>query len=128
MNTSSNYEWLQAVFYALAPQIPLYLIYLVGIIVALVYLKRHPRVSFLTIISIGISLLAGIIVTVVQVLLPSYLIRQGSSAQSLGYYFFGLGIISNLIHVVTFGLLLIAIFTGRSARPNFPPPAPQQFE
>ena len=128
MNSSADSNLLLAIFYALLPQIPMYLIYLVGIVAALIYLRKYPKIAFYTITSIGISLIAGIGLTVAQVLLPSYLMRQGNDLKSIGYYFFGLGIVSTLVHIVTFGLLLIAIFSGRSRETQLPPSAPTQFE
>ena len=131
MNTSSDYGSLSYLLSALLAQTPLYLIYLVGIVVAVIYLKKYPKIALYTIASISISLIAGISLTIVQALLPSYLVRQGKDLKSTGYYFFALGIISTLVHVVAFGLLLLAIFSGRSTNSSHlppPPPLPKQFE
>lgn len=115
MNLSQNYGWYIALLGALLPQIPLYLAYLVGSTIALMRWSRHPRASLYLLISIFVSFITQIIVTAVQVWLPYYLITLNTDSRSYAYYFYGLSVIANLIHALTFGLLLLAVFSERTS-------------
>lgn len=115
MNLSQDYGWYVSLLGALLPQIPLYLIYLVGSVIAVMRWKRHPRVSLYLLVSIAVSFVAAIILTVVQMWLPYYLARLKFDANMYTYYFYALRLISSLIGALTFGLILLAVFAERPA-------------
>lgn len=47
----------------IAPQLPLMMLYLIGIVTAAVRMQRHPRVSWLTIIGLALLLVWSLIGT-----------------------------------------------------------------
>lgn len=114
MDLSSDYGWVYYIFYALLAQLPLYLIYLVGAVIALTFLKKHQRIAIYTIAALLILFVTSVASTFAQASLPSYLVRQGVDSKSIGAFYYGLGIITSLFHVLGFSLLLLAIFSGRS--------------
>lgn len=117
MNLSQDYGWYVSVLGALAPQLPLYLVYLIGSIGAIIRWKRHPRASLFLIVSIAISFVTAIILTIVQMWLPYYLATLKVDAVSISYYFYGLNVIGNLIRALTFVFVLLAVFVERSPAP-----------
>jgi MFS family permease len=94
----------------LLAQAPVYIVWLVGIAIAAVRYKRHPRVSLLAIIGLGGSLLLSIANALLTVILPQqFAINEVASAFAI------LGVCSGLIYMVLWGLILAAIFGWRSA-------------
>ncbi|MCX7048029.1 MAG: hypothetical protein NTX50_21400 [Candidatus Sumerlaeota bacterium] len=97
-----------------AVDIPLYIVFLIGVILAVVTWKRHPRVSLLVCIGIVIDCVAMTVGTGLFVWLPNYLIQSGRTQSQLGNV---LGIISLcriFITAAAWGIIITAIFIDRS--------------
>ncbi len=89
-------------------QIPVFVVWLAGVVLALVRWKRHPKVSLLTIIAF--------VLFFAEILSPFYLnvwTLQGLSA-NMELVSTAINIIEPLITAAAWGLLLAAIFGWRS--------------
>ena len=108
MSTMSN------VFAQLVGQAPLLLVYVVGMVVALSYLPRYRRPAMMTLIATG-ALLA---VSIGQAFLVQYVIQANSSGMGspgLGGMLSIVALASSLIRAAATGLILAAVFMGRTA-------------
>ena len=97
-----------------AVDIPLYIVFLIGIILAIVTWKRHPRVSMLVCIGIVIDCIAMTVGTGLFAWLPNYWMQSGRTTSELGNI---MGIISLCRIIITagaWGIIITAIFIDRS--------------
>ncbi|RME49986.1 MAG: hypothetical protein D6796_03930 [Caldilineae bacterium] len=93
----------------LAGQSLLLLVYLVGIVLALVFWRRYPRPCAFTLGAMGLLLLT----TIGQTVMTFYFAyRFGPTPRLIA----GSALVSTLIRAVAFGLLLAAIFVDREPR------------
>jgi len=95
---------------ALLVQIPLYIVYGVGLTLAFTRWNKHPRASLLAAIAYSASIVISIILTIIQVSLPYQM-----SAQEVGAVYSILGICGNLVHAALAAVLVAAIFGWRKA-------------
>jgi hypothetical protein len=95
---------------ALVVQIPLYIVYGVGLALAFTRWNKHPRVSLLAAIAYSASIVISIILTIIQVSLPYQM-----AAQEVGAVYSILGICGNLIHAALAAVLVAAVFGWRKA-------------
>ena len=97
-------------------QAPILLVYLVGMVVALVFWRRCPRPAMLTLI--GMALL--LVTTLVQSFLFIYFhwARDdfGWSHERLGWMLSANGLVGSVFRAAAFGLVLTAVFIGRKER------------
>lgn len=98
----------------LLSQLPMFLAYLIAMIVAVTFWQRCPRQSLFTIIAAALFL----VVSVAQTVLTSYLIHTRNDlpagGEQLGTILTVIGLIGGVLRALGFGLLLAAVFTGRS--------------
>jgi hypothetical protein len=90
----------------------LLLVWLGGIILAIAYWPRYPRVALLVVIALALLCLSSIVGGTVGTLLPRVMLSRGT-ARGLSAAFFLLGITRGIIDAVAQGLLVAAIFVGR---------------
>ena len=100
---------------------PVLLVYVTGIVLAIVSWRRCPTPSLLALIAcVLLSFLS-----VVQPFITNYVIQSrvqmGWSNEKLGYFFSGFGLFTSLVYAIGLGLLLAAVFVPR--KPNKQPPA-----
>jgi hypothetical protein len=88
---------------------PMLVVYLVGIIVALMYLQRCRLPAILALCAIGTLVVTSIASAVVT----HYLINVQSPTGTLGTSLMIVGILGSFIRAAAFGLLLAAIFIQR---------------
>lgn len=100
---------------ALAVQLPIYIVYCVGLVFAFTRWNKHPRVSLLATISYGVGMVVSIILTLIQVNLPYQM-----SANEIGAIYSVLGICGNLIHAGLAALLVAAVFGWRAPQEAAP--------
>jgi hypothetical protein len=118
------------VFQQLLYQSPLLLVYLVGLIVAMVMFSRCPRAAMLTIIGTGTLLFVAIGMVVLQ----TYLISArntggGITMQNYSTIIMTSNVIANILRAIAMGLIIAAVFVGRKVVlqvgfPVSPPPFP----
>jgi hypothetical protein len=94
-------------------QSPVLVVYLVGMILALVFRRRYPGPCLLVLLAI-VFLLA---VTVTQTFVTQYLIRAradlGWNHEKLGWMLSAFGLTCSIFRALGLGLLLVAVFLGR---------------
>ncbi len=99
-------------------QSPLLLVYMIGIVVALAYWSRYRGPASLMLIA-SASLLA---VTIGQTILGQYVIQSradmGWDTAKLGFILSAVALTSSLIRAAAMGLMLAAVFMGRTTNPG----------
>lgn len=95
-------------------QAPVFLAYFIAMVAAVIYWQLCPTASRLTLLGGGLLLALGI----GQTLLQFYLIHAqaglaGGPAHA-GSLLQGIGLVANLFRAVGFGLLVAAVFVGRT--------------
>ena len=102
-------------------QLPVILIWLVGIVLAVTRWQRHPKVSLLALIALVLALLETIVNGFLSVWIPVMLTEQGVSTAQMGTVFGIWRFISSIVGAVIWGLVLAAIFRWRD---DLIPPVP----
>ena len=90
--------------------VPLLLVYMVGIVLAVVWWGRWPQVCGLVFAGCAILLVIGIVQPLIQ---SSIVINRTGTAASIGPTLAMLGMIATIIRAVGFGLLIWGAFAGR---------------
>jgi hypothetical protein len=114
---------------SLARQLPTFLVYLGGVIWALVCIGKHTKASIFLIIGIIILFLDSVIISGIYIWLPSYLMAQGNYPYNMSTYYLIIGIINNLVVAIGFIFIFLAVFSGRSKPEsiNSQPPSPMNY-
>ena len=97
-------------------QLPLYLVWLVGIILSIVFWKKHPTVSLLTLIALVGLLIISIVGTYTSTWLPISLHAKGMSTGRIGIELGIISIVSSILSTAFWILLVIALFGWRKGR------------
>ena len=100
-----------------AIQAPLLVIWLVGMLLALLWWQRAPKVAAVTCVACALFLVDTLIGTLIVVALPGMLIERGQSTSQVAVAFTVIGICRALLHAVLWSAVLFAIFSGRSPVP-----------
>ena len=109
-------ELLVASFTSFLVQLPVVLVWLVGLILALIFWKRHPRVSLLTVIAILGLLILSFLGTYLNIALPVTLhSRNNLSFSQLTMTLAVVNIIISVFSAILWGLLVAAIFGWRKS-------------
>jgi hypothetical protein len=98
----------------LATSTPIYIVWLVGLILAIVNWKKMPKASLLTIIAIVILFLAGVAGQVFSLNYPIMANDSGLSYAKIGLVMAIVGIANVLLTTACWGMLLAAIFGRRN--------------
>jgi hypothetical protein len=97
--------------------LPLYLLWLLGIILALVRWQRHPTVSILAGLAFVVLIVNGMASTTTIAWLPGYLqTGQNYSAEQVAHVLTVVRVFFNLISTLAWALILVAIFAERNRR------------
>lgn len=99
---------------------PMFVMWGIGILIALARWRRHPKVSLLVVLSCGLSLAINFVTPILHQLAFSLL---QSSSNSLPAILTGISLVGACLAAVSIGLMLFAVFTNRPE--NEPSP---QFE
>jgi hypothetical protein len=102
-----------AIFSNLLVQLPVILVWLVGVILSLSYWRRHPKVSRFTLIAIAVLFVESLAGTYLSLYLPLTLSERGWNSGRLGILLSTVGFARALVRAVSWGLLLAAIFARR---------------
>lgn len=95
-------------------QLPIWTALIVGLVIALVTWRRHPRVSLLSSIALTIFLLQTLLGALINVALPQIIASSGLGTSQLSGFLTIYGTGQSLISAVAWGLLLWAMFGARS--------------
>ncbi|MEJ2351112.1 MAG: hypothetical protein P8Y03_15110 [Anaerolineales bacterium] len=94
-------------------QLPVYLAWLAGIVLAIINWKRHPRAAQLTLAAVFIFFITSIGGTAISSWLPLTLHARGMAARQMGIVLAIINIIRALFNALAFGILFAAIFSWR---------------
>jgi hypothetical protein len=92
--------------------VPLYLVQLVGVILAVIWWRRHPRVSL--VLAVATAFLVTIVMGFLYAWLPNHLRELGWEAVRLGTVFSVLNLVRSVAIAGVWVLLLCAVFSGRA--------------
>ena len=98
---------------SLLTEIPLLLVWLTGLSLALIFWKRHPRVSLITVIAIGVFLVITPVEVFLNLWLPLYFDHQGMGFQQIALIYNLKAILQAIISAGLWTLVLAAIFGWR---------------
>lgn len=101
---------------SLAVMLPHLIVIIIGIIFAFTNFSRTPQASKLALAGLGIMLLIGIlglVVTAIQINLPMWL---GMQFTTVSYISTAVRFVLNIIWAVGLGLLIYAVWAGRSEK------------
>ncbi len=101
----------------LLAQLPVYLVLLVGIILAAVTWQKHPRVSLLATGGLGLILLTALVSNFFGSNLPLYLHIRGLPARLMGVVLLVVNLARSLLTAAGWALVLWAIFGWRRDNP-----------
>jgi hypothetical protein len=97
-------------------QLPLYLVWLVGIILSIVFWKKHPTVSLLSLIALAGLLIISIVDVYASTWLPIALRSQGMSTGRISIEMGIISVSSSFVSTAFWILLVIALFGWRKGR------------
>jgi hypothetical protein len=107
-------------------QTPTLLVYIAGLILAMFFWQRSPTVCALTAAGMALMLLVSVGATVFQMYLFRSRIDNDWSAAEFGRFWTIFSITSNTLHAFGLGLVLAAVFVGRSRRAQPVPVTPSE--
>ena len=89
------------------------LVYVIGVIVGLTFLARHPGAASLTVAACGLMLLATTAMMGIQAYVIQMQASQGWSGTQFASVMGIAGIVGSLVRAVATAMLLAAVFVGR---------------
>ena len=96
-------------------QSPILLVWLIGLVLATVYWRRHPRVSLLTVIALVVFLIETLVNTYINMWLPLLLSRRGMESSQMVQLLGIKNIVTSIIIAIGWSMVVAAIFSGRKA-------------
>lgn len=106
-------QWIGVLWPIFIAQLPLYIVWIVGMILALVFWRKHPRVSLLALLGFALLLAVSLVGTFFSAYWPISLRNQGMTGVEIGRI---IGIANLAVGVAGAGawvLIVIALFVGR---------------
>lgn len=110
---AANNEWVLSLIMGVGRMLPMFVVWFIGLVIALVRWPRCPRVSALVVAAIAVAGVTSIASQAIFMVLPRY-------SDSLNFAKFA-GIISlatSFVHACAWACMLAAAFTGRSGTPD----------
>ncbi len=102
---------------------PFFVLCGIGIALAIIRWRQHPRVSLFVVLACSIDIVLGLVGAALTALPLWYLGRGGTNVE-LGMVMATANLVTGIVRVVAFGLLLVAVFSGRQASTANAPAAP----
>jgi hypothetical protein len=110
-----------------AVQVPLYVVWVIGIVLAVVRWRRHPRVSLLLLVALVALLLTSLGLTLLRAWATHQMAGPaGWTGQQLSWFFSALGLLGVLVSAAAWGLTLFAALGWRPEPVQFPPDLPEE--
>jgi hypothetical protein len=119
MNSTASFTLLLS---SAVTQLPILVVAVVGIVFSLMKRRQAPQAALWAILGFGLTLALCIFVPTVQTIIQLWVMEGDSPAQRASV-FAGLGILWSLLRAISYLLLLVAVFVGRSAH-HQPPHLP----
>ena len=95
-------------------QLPLILVWVIGLVLAIIRWKRHPRASLFTLIAITGLMILSLAGSLLSVWLPVMIRTGGWDVSRIGVINTAVGFVRSLLAAILWGLLLAAIFGKRN--------------
>jgi hypothetical protein len=111
-------EYVRSTLGSLLIQLPLYITWLVGIVLALVWWKRHPRVSLLAVIGLTAMLILTVLTSIANLWLPFWIENFGTGRMGISVIFLIMNILEGILMAGIWIVVLAAIFNGRKTKPQ----------
>lgn len=99
----------------LLTQLPLYIVWIVGIVIALVRWSRHPKVSLLLLIGLLVLLVQSLASGLLLPWLQIAMMDRGMGGSRIGMLIGVISVVTALIRTAAWGLILVAVFSGRES-------------
>jgi hypothetical protein len=112
-------EVLKAIFFNLVTTTPIFIVWAIGIVLALSRWRRHPRASQFTIVALIVMIVVTVATRIIYILLPMTMRSSGWSPTEMAIIY----------NAIAWAMILWAIFGWRdqSKKENLYPPAPPAF-
>ena len=104
----------------LLTQLPLYLVWIVGIILAITSWQKHRRASLLTLIGLGILLLQALTGALLTPAFVRFLHVRGMGGRMMNLVMIGRSVLAALISTAAWGCILAGIFLPRRSESPTP--------
>ena len=98
-------EILVATLSNLLVQLPILLVWLIGIVLAFVFWRRHPQVSLLALIGFGLLFVLTVIGAFLNIALPVWMSQQRIPASQMSIVYLIRGVIPSLLNAVAWVLI-----------------------
>ncbi len=95
---------------------PVYIVWIVGIVIAAARWTRHPRVSLLAICGLVVLLIQDSLWTLINPWLQMTVLRGGIRMTQLSLVLGVIGFVGSLIRALGWGLVLGALFSTRNTQ------------
>src|SRR5262249_46554554 len=96
----------------IALRLPMLIIWVTGLYFAISRSNRHPKVSRLVVIALGIMILNEITSTLFVIFIPVIMIQKGLDNSQLNGYYLLNSVIHTLLYSAAWVMLIAAIFSG----------------
>ncbi len=101
----------------LAVQSPVLIVYVIGLVLAIVFWARYPGPAVLTFVALALLLVITLAFPLVQMYVVRVRAESTWSMQKYGTVMSVVGVVSSILRAAAGGLLLSAVFMGRGRSP-----------
>jgi hypothetical protein len=100
---------------SLITQLPMIIVYIVGLILAIARRQRHPKASLFAILGTTILLLNLVVMSGVQLWFPRFWVEHTHAQWRINSLLYAIGFLRSFLSATGFALLLLAVLTERPA-------------
>lgn len=111
MNSATSFLLLQ-----LAYSVPALLVYLAGLVLAIIFLRKYPASAMLILCGSVVLLITTIGLTFAQFYLFRYRLDYGWSPAAYGQVLSMVSLVANIMRALGLALWLTAVFVGRKSK------------
>lgn len=105
--------FLSAILMFLFDYFPILIVWLVGLVLAVIHRNNYPQVARLTIIAVAIFFMVSLVNSYVSRMLPIWLNRRGFTAAEMIPVFTIRNLVVSVVSAFGWGFVIAAIFSGR---------------
>ena len=106
---SASDEWVFSLLMSLGRMLPMFIVWFIGLVIALVRWPRCPAVSLLVVAAIVLAGTTSVVTQVVYMVLPRYW-DAANFSRIAGI----IGVASTFVHACAWTCMLAAVFLGRT--------------
>lgn len=96
--------------------IPTLLVYIAGIVLSVMFWRKHPQISMFALIAFSMLALNSVFSGLYQIFIINRYVRGDLDSRTLGLLSTVWGVISILLNAAAWVLVMLAIFKGRSGQ------------